>query len=237
MGVFRERSSGFILHSRGSRSCESLGPWPAAPPPGKKAALFSEDSRAHWRYRCPALSAPRYELLLHADHYRRLIREEIPQARRFLWIATADLKDLHVEGGPKRAPFRPFVALLAEMVERGVHVRLLHAKEPGPRFRADFDRFPALLQSDLFERALCPRLHMKVIVVDGCLAYVGSANLTGAGIGAKGEHRRNFEAGFLTDDRTTVTTLMNEIDGLWLGRPCASCQRRDECPEPLDSQG
>ena len=177
---------------------------------------------------------PRNELILNGQHYQRLLVEEIPAARRFVWLATADLKDLHVAGGPKKAPFRPFLAVLADLVARGVAVRLIHAKEPGPRFREDFDLFPALVASDLFERALCPRWHSKVIIIDGRLAYVGSANLTGAGMGAKGPHRRNFEAGLLTDAPDIVQPLMEEIDGLWLGRPCALCQRRAVCPDPLD---
>lgn len=180
----------------------------------------------------PAPTEP--ELLLDAEHYSRLMRELVPAAREFLWIATADLKDLFVEGGPKSRPFRPFVKLLGELVGRGVAVRLLHAKEPGPRFRADFDKQPDLRDSDLFERGLCPRLHSKIIIIDGAVAYVGSANLTGAGLGAKGEHRRNFEAGLLVHDRAQIARLMDELDALWLGQFCGPCQRRDVCPDPLD---
>ena len=35
-------------------------------------------------------------------------------------------------------------------------------------------------------------------------AYIGSANLTGAGIEMKGSGTRNFEAGILTDDPELV---------------------------------
>ena len=38
----------------------------------------------------------------------------------------------------------PFHAVLDILVRRRVDVRLLHAKEPGPNFRDDFDRYPAL---------------------------------------------------------------------------------------------
>ena len=174
--------------------------------------------------------------MLDGEHYARLIREVIPSAKKFLWIATADLKDLHVEGGPKGREFRPFVEVLAGLVRDGVAVRLLHAKEPGPRFRADFDRCLELRQSDLFERGLCPRLHSKIIIVDARVAYVGSANLTGAGLGAKSDRRRNFEAGLLVSDPDAIARLMDEIDSLWLGRFCPSCQRRDVCPDPLDTR-
>ena len=176
------------------------------------------------------------ELILDAAHYARLVRDLIPSATKFLWIATADLKDLHVEGGPKGREFIPFVRVLAGLVREGVAVRLLHAKEPGPRFRADFDRCAELRDTDLFERGLCPRLHAKIIIVDARIAYVGSANLTGAGLGAKNEHRRNFEAGLLLTDPTAIVRLMDYVDTLWLGHHCPKCQRRDVCPDPLDSR-
>ena len=131
------------------------------------------------------------ELILNEAHYTRLIREEIPEAKRFLWIATADLKDLHVAGPGKR--FVPFVSVLATLVRAGVEVRLVHAKEPGPRFRADFDRYPELIESENFERVLCPRMHAKVVIVDGVLAYLGSANLTAAG------YRHNIELAMVAD--------------------------------------
>ena len=58
----------------------------------------------------------------------------------------------------------PFLAVLSELIDNGVSVRLLHAKEPGPNFRRDFDRYPNLV--DGLERVLCPRVHFKSVVVD-----------------------------------------------------------------------
>ena len=43
----------------------------------------------------------------------------------------------------------------------------------------------------------------------------GSFNLTGAGIGAKGPHRRNFEAGFITTDPALVGQIMEQFDAIW----------------------
>lgn len=172
-----------------------------------------------------------HDLLLNEEIYQRVILETVPTAQKFLWIATADIKDLHVDAGRKR--FKPFVAVLADMVANGIAVRLIHAKEPGPRFRKDFDKHPDLLTSDLFERILCPRMHTKAIIVDGKIAYLGSANLTGAGIGAKSPQRRNFEAGILTDDPAIITPLMDQLDNLYLGEFCLKCQRRDVCPDPI----
>ncbi len=172
-----------------------------------------------------------HDLILNEDHYARVIDKLVPSAKRFLWIATADIKDLHVEGPGGR--YVPFLSVLDDLVRAGVEIRLIHAKEPGPRFREDFDRFPALLDNERFERILCPRMHMKVIVIDGLAAYIGSANLTGAGLGAKSPRRRNFEAGILTDDETTIESLMQELDQLYLGRHCGDCGRREHCPDPI----
>lgn len=169
-------------------------------------------------------------LLLNEDIHARVIREEVPAARRFLWIVTADLKDMHVEKGRRHVPF---LEVLRDLVEEGVAVRLMHAKEPGPIFREDFDRYPVLVESDLFERILCPRIHTKAIVIDGRIAFVGSPNLTGAGFGAKSPDRRNFEAGFLTDEPDHIRPLMRWIDSLYLGEPCHTCQRRNVCPDPI----
>ncbi len=171
-----------------------------------------------------------HKLLLNRDIYTEFIQSKLPAAKRFLWIVTADIKDLHVDIDGR---FKPLLEVLNSMVERGVAVRLIHAKEPGPRFREEFDRFDALISSESFERILCPRVHTKAIVIDGELAFLGSPNLTGAGMGSKNENRRNFEAGFEFDDIQDITTLMDWIDRLYLGDYCKSCQRREYCPDPI----
>jgi len=102
-----------------------------------------------------------------------------------------------------------------------------------PRFRADFDRHPNLTENELFERILCPRIHTTAVEIDGKQAFIGLANLTGTGLGAKGEHKRNFEAGMLTDDPTHLRELMDWIDRLYPGDSCFSCQRRSVCQDPI----
>ena len=145
-----------------------------------------------------------------------------------LWIGTADIKDLYVEAGKEK---KPFLALLAQLIRKGVEVRLIHAKEPGPAFREDFDKYPVLY--DRMERVLCPRVHFKMLVFDFKEVYIGSANLTGAGIGMKGEDKRNFEAGMRTDDSTIVEQAMNQFDDVWIGKFCKKCKRRDFCHDPI----
>ena len=74
---------------------------------------------------------------------------------------------------------------------------------------------------------------IKHIIIDGKLAYTGSANLTGAGAGIKSEHTRNFEAGIVTTDYTLIEHIMNQFDEVWRGEFCKKCKRRDFCPDSI----
>ena len=127
---------------------------------------------------------------------------------------------------------KPVLALIAQLIRRGVEVRLIHAKEPGLNFREDFDKYPVLY--DRLERVLCPRVHFKMLVFDGKEVYVGSANLTGAGIGMKVSDKRNFEAGILTDNPEIVDCAMTQFDEVWMGKHCKTCKRREFCPDPIN---
>lgn len=105
------------------------------------------------------------------------------------------------------------------------------AKEPGPNFREDFDKHPVLY--DRLERVPCPRVHFKMIVFDSNEVYIGSANLTGAGIGMKTDNKRNFEAGILTEEPEIVEQAINQFDEVWIGKHCKSCKRREYCSAPI----
>jgi phosphatidylserine/phosphatidylglycerophosphate/cardiolipin synthase-like enzyme len=150
------------------------------------------------------------------------------EVKSTLWIGTADLKDVFVMRG-KRA--RPFLGEVAELIEKGVSVRLIHAKEPGPNFRKDFDRYPILATG--LERVLCPRVHFKLLIFDLQAAYVGSANLTGAGIGMKSDGKRNFEAGIWTDDPQLVSAAIAQFDSVWMGAHCEGCRRKAFCGDSI----
>lgn len=162
------------------------------------------------------------------DHYTEVL-SRVSSVKHTLWIGTADIKDLYVEISKEK---KPFLALLAHLIRRGVEVRLIHAKEPGLAFREDFDKYPVLF--DRLERVLCPRVHFKMLVIDCQEVYIGSANLTGAGIGMKSDGKRNFEAGILTDNPEIVEQAMNQFDDVWIGKHCKSCKRRDYCSDPIE---
>lgn len=169
------------------------------------------------------------EFITDEEIYERVLLDAVPKAKRYVWIATSDIKDLYVSKGKKMVPF---LEILSDLIGRNVLVRLIHAKEPGPNFRRDFDRYENLIEG--MERVLCPRVHFKSIIVDGCFAYTGSANLTGAGMGAKSPNRRNFEAGFITSEPHFVKGIMEQFDSIWIGKRCKKCQRKKYCSDYRD---
>ena len=180
------------------------------------------------------------------DHYTEVLCR-CEGVKHDLWIGTADLKDLYIGAqaaiGTQAASLRkdaslrssqkvePFLAVLDRLLRRGVDIRLLHAKEPGDNFRSDFDHYPGLWTR--LERRLCPRVHFKIMIFDSTVAYIGSANLTGAGIGMKGEGNRNFEAGILTDEPALVDAAADHLDSVWQGMHCRSCKRKDFCGDRI----
>jgi hypothetical protein len=149
-------------------------------------------------------------------------------ATSFVWIGTADIKDLHVH---YKGTVQSFLSVLDGLAKKKVAIRLLHAKEPGVNFRRSFDKYPLLW--DNIERQLCPRIHFKHIIIDGKFAYSGSANLTGAGLGIKSANTRNFESGFVTTNTEIIKAIMNQFDEVWMGKYCKSCRRKEFCGDPI----
>ncbi len=182
--------------------------------------------------------------------YREVVLEKMLGARESVDIATANVKAMFVEGRsfqtepvPNRGsskrnrfqtgavPFGSIVERFASLAARGVRLRLLHAETPSRPFRAAFDAEARLVRGGLALR-LCPRVHFKAVIVDGAWCYLGSANLTGAGLGAKGEHKRNFELGFATEDFEVIDRAQALFEAVWSGAECGPCKLRAQCPDP-----
>lgn len=171
--------------------------------------------------------------LVLGNAHNDLVLSKVRASKVSLWISTANLKDVHVEarvGTRARAQGR-YESLFEELLElaaRGVEVRILHAGAPSRALA------PKVTKSARLVLRQCPRVHMKMIAVDGAFLYLGSANFTGAGLGAKSEDRRNFEAGFATTDDVLLDATQSEFDAIWSGSRCKACKLRRECPRPID---
>ena len=176
----------------------------------------------------PALARGEAELVVDGEHFRRIVVEGICQAKVSVDIATADFKAMLVPTGGRRA--ESIVAVLRRLAVGGVEVRLLHAGVPsGPALQELKRDLPANL---IIRR--CPRLHAKTVVIDARAMYLGSANLTGAGLGAKADGRRNFEWGVWTTAPGMIDGVLDQFNALWAGQQCDACKRKDVCPVPLE---
>jgi phosphatidylserine/phosphatidylglycerophosphate/cardiolipin synthase-like enzyme len=178
-----------------------------------------------------------FTYLEHDELYGKALLESLTRAGTSLWMATANLKQTLVEPTTAAAPRRrrkhePVVSRLAALARSGVDVRLLHGGAPSRPFMESL-RESCALEEERFAMRRCPRVHLKAIVVDGCAAYTGSANLTGAGLGAKSPDRRNFEVGFWIEDEEAVARLRDLFSAIWGGAFCPDCGRKDVCGEPL----
>ena len=178
------------------------------------------------------------DLIADRRHYEDIIVRALGQAKTSVWIATANLKDVHIEapiGTRARAQGRYYsiTERFVELVRQGVEIRILHGAPPSRRFRASLARCKEL-KGPRFELRHCPRVHLKLVAVDGAYLYLGSANFTGAGLGAKDDGRRNFELGIATDDDVLLDAAQARFDRIFSGKECGSCKLRGLCPKPLD---
>ena len=172
-------------------------------------------------------------------HYDEVVAGGVLAAKVSVWIATANLKELHVEApvgtrARARGRYVSIVEIFRDLARRGVEIRILHGGLPSRAFRAAVESRRGTKAIGIARRR-CPRVHLKLIAVDGALLYLGSANFTGAGLGAKGEGRRNFEAGIVTDDDLLLDEMQASFERIWTGAECAGCKVRSLCPAPIDS--
>ena len=169
------------------------------------------------------------ELITGEALYRTVVLDKLAHARESVWISTANVKAMFVE---QDGHFDSVLSLFRTLAARGVELRLLHAELPSRPFRKAFDRLPSLVRGGLALK-ICPRVHFKCVLVDGGWAYVGSANLTGAGLGAKHADKRNFELGLLTEDFDVIDRVRALFQAVWSGAECGTCRLRAVCPDPI----
>ncbi len=165
--------------------------------------------------------------------YEEFSQAHLCNAKRFVWIATANIKMTYLQ---YKSKFVSFPDLMAILINRGVSFRVIHSETPSKPFRDRYERIDSKGGvSAGVEFLQCPRMHAKIFIVDGYSALVGSANLTGAGIGAKSSNNRNFEVGFVLEGQDAVAPFINYFDFIWMGGHCPKCGHRETCPCPADA--
>lgn len=106
--------------------------------PARKRSSATPSPKGDTPLKSPASSTSEFIYISNEAHYDQVI-ERIKTVKKTLWIGTADIKDLYVKDGRGT---KPLLEVLSDLAKRGVEIRLIHAKKPGPAFRQDFDKYP-----------------------------------------------------------------------------------------------
>jgi phosphatidylserine/phosphatidylglycerophosphate/cardiolipin synthase-like enzyme len=173
------------------------------------------------------------ELIVNEEHFPRIVRQGMARAAISLDILTADFKAMLVPLGRKGAKARSVVELFRSLARQGVEIRLLHAGTPSGPALVELKKI-GLEEGERLTIRRCPRLHAKAVIIDARAMYLGSANLTGAGLGAKGADKRNIEMGVWTEAPALIEGVLEQFNALWEGHRCRKCRRKDVCPVPLE---
>jgi len=168
--------------------------------------------------------------LQNTEIYNAVVLEGILKAKSSILIGTANVKDLQVEKGQR---YISIVKLFKELCGKGVEVRILHSGIPSGAFLKDFKSY-RLSNEKYFVMKRCLRVHFKCVLIDGNKLFIGSPNLTGAGLGAKGKNRRNFEIGIITQDNEMIQKVSTLFAKIWEGKMCEICGRKKYCYVPLE---
>lgn len=168
--------------------------------------------------------------LENAEIYKSIILNGTLKAERSILIATANVKDLRVE---ENSRYISIVKSFKNLCRKSVELRILHSGIPSEAFLKDFKKYE-LQKEENFLMRRCLRVHFKFVLIDGKKLFIGSPNLTGAGIGAKGENRRNFEIGIITDNDKLIKNVRTLFSRIWEGEMCTNCGRRKVCYVPLE---
>lgn len=178
------------------------------------------------------LSNNEVRLIVNNNHYEEVI-QRICLAKSSIKILTGDFKRFRlkpsVEQGDNYNDGTPFIKFLIEKAEKGVTVQILCSR-PSKYFAEELENYYQEMESsDNFEYVYCIRNHAKVIIVDDELAYVGSANVTPAGLGQGIISPGNFEAGILTNNPELVGSISDFFAMVWDANSCKGCHRADQC--------
>jgi phosphatidylserine/phosphatidylglycerophosphate/cardiolipin synthase-like enzyme len=198
------------------------------------------DEEMRWRvskesvvnYTNRMLSNNEVRLIVNNNHYEEVI-QRICLAKSSIKILTGDFKRFRlkpsVEQGDNYNDGTPFIKSLIEKAEKGVTVQILCSR-PSKYFAEELENYYQEMESsDNFEYVYCIRNHAKVIIVDDELAYVGSANVTPAGLGQGIISPGNFEAGILANNPELVGSIRDFFAMVWDANSCKGCHRADQC--------
>ena len=170
--------------------------------------------------------------LLTENFYQEVIKRAC-DAKSSIKIMTADFNRLRLKPtkkqGKKYGDGTPFFDFLMEKANEGVSVEIITAENSG-FFQDDVERANCNTPNN-YSVWLCARNHAKVVIVDDKIAYIGSANMTKAGLGQPYCSPGNFEVGILTEDPEIIASLNERFSDITKYKFCDDCHRKKDCLE------
>ena len=166
------------------------------------------------------------------SHYEEVV-ERICSAKSSIRIMTANFKRFRLEHTEEQAMFygTPFIERLMEKAVQGVSVHII-CSMPSQSFTKEWmEYFQQMNNPKLFEYKFCERNHAKIYIVDDKLAYVGSANVTRAGLRQDATSQLNLEAGVLTEDPELVSSIKAFFSEIWNSKWCCEYTIENKCDE------
>ena len=175
----------------------------------------------------------KYRVITNGDHYQEVILK-ICKATSSIKIMTANFKRFRLmptyNQGEDYKNGTPFVKYLMAKAVQGVSVQIICSR-PSSFFTEEWEEYYRQMNPELFEYKFCERNHSKVVIIDDKIAYIGSANVTPAGLGQGIFTPGNFEVGILTEDPDVISNLNTLFSKIWDGKACANCHRAKKCNE------
>lgn len=168
------------------------------------------------------------------DNFFQEVIKRICAAELSIKIMTADFNLFRLEPtkkqGKKYGDGTPFFDFLMEKANDGVSVQII-CSEKSDYIQMGVKRSYSYVSTGCFDVWLCVRNHAKVVIIDDKLAYIGSANMTRAGIGQPYVSPGNFEVGILTEDPKIIASLNKRFSDIAKYKFCDGCHRRKDCLE------
>ncbi len=152
-----------------------------------------------------------------SEHYS-IVFSKMTQVSKSLKITSCNLKNFTVHGidsNGKDVSVR-FAEFLLDLCNRGVKVQIACMK-PYWFFAYMHENLPELENHPNFDLRQQNYMHMKVFIYDDEVAYIGSANLTGAALGLRANGKRNHEAGIFAKGNDIFKAALDHFNRVWTG--------------------
>lgn len=171
--------------------------------------------------------------LITESHYEEVI-ERICAAKSSIRIMTGDFKRFKLKPTAKQGKNyndgTPFIKHLIEKAGKGIAVQIICSR-PSKSFKEEYDALYEKIKPKNFRIYFCERNHSKVVIVDNKVAYVGSANVTPAGLAQGIMSPGNFEVGILTENHQFISQLNTLFSKIMNGDYCYNYHLANKCVE------